>query len=85
MEGEEGMRGRGAVKNHKSECGDLVPERKGVVEVGVSKTVTEVGVKIATPFGRSKGRCLGESETRLSRGENRQRRGRLCEGKTVRR
>ncbi len=36
-------------------CGDLVPDRKGVVEVGVSKTLTEVGVKIATPLGRSKG------------------------------
>ncbi len=55
MEGEEGMEGRGAVKNHKSECGDLVPERKRVVEVGVSKTVTEAGVKIATPWGRIKG------------------------------
>ena len=55
MGGEEGMRGRGAVKNHRSEWGDLVPERKGVVEVGVSKTLTEVGVKIATPLGRSKG------------------------------
>jgi hypothetical protein len=83
--GEEGMRGRGAVKNHKSECGDLVPERKGVVEVGLSKTVTEVGVKMATPLGRRKGRCLGESEIRLSRGENRQRRGGLCERETVRR
>jgi hypothetical protein len=49
------MRGRGAVKNHKSECGDLVPERKRVVKVGVSKTVTAVGVKMATPLGRSKG------------------------------
>jgi len=55
VKGEEGMRGRGAVKNHKSECGDFVPERKGVVEVGVSKTVTAVGVKMATPLGRSKG------------------------------
>jgi hypothetical protein len=53
--GEEGMKGRGAVKNHKYECGDLVPERKGVVEVGVSKTVTEVEVKMATPWGRIKG------------------------------
>ncbi len=55
MGGEEGMRERGAVKNHRSECGDLVPDRKGAVEVGVSKTLTEVGVKIATPLGRSKG------------------------------
>ena len=32
----------------------MVPEKKGVVEVRVSKTVTEVGVKIATPWGRIK-------------------------------
>ncbi len=28
---------------------------KGVVKVGVSKTVTEVGVKMARPWGRIKG------------------------------
>jgi hypothetical protein len=28
---EAGRRGRGVVKNHKSECGDLVPERKGLL------------------------------------------------------
>jgi hypothetical protein len=55
VEGKEGMGGRGTVKNHKSECGDLVPERKGVVEVGVSKILTEVGVKMARPWGRIKG------------------------------
>ncbi len=55
VEGEEGMEGRGAVKNHKSEWGDLVPERKEMVDVGVSKTVTEVRVKMATPWGRIKG------------------------------
>jgi hypothetical protein len=54
VEGEEEMEGRGAVKNHKSEWGDLVSERKGVVEVGFSKTVTEVGVKMARPWGRIK-------------------------------
>jgi hypothetical protein len=47
------------VRNHKSEWGDLVPERKGVGEVGVSKTVTEVGVKMATPWGLGLGLGLG--------------------------
>ncbi len=47
--------GRGAEKNQRSEEGDLVPDKKGVGEVGVSKTVTEVGVKIATPWGRMRG------------------------------
>jgi hypothetical protein len=51
----EGEGGRGAEKNHRSEVGDLVPDRKGVGEVGVSKTVTEVGVKIARPWGRMRG------------------------------
>ncbi len=30
----------------------MVPERKGMREVGISKMVTEVGVKTATPWGR---------------------------------
>ncbi len=47
--GGKGESGRGAEKNQRSEEGDLVPERKGMGEVGVSKTVTEVGVKTATP------------------------------------
>ena len=33
----------------------MVPDKKGMVEVGVSKMVTEVGVKIATPWGRIRG------------------------------
>ena len=33
----------------------MVPERKGMGEVGVSKMVTEVGVKTATPCGRMRG------------------------------
>ena len=33
----------------------MVPERKGMGEVGVSKMVTEVGVKIATPWGLMRG------------------------------
>jgi hypothetical protein len=45
----------GAEKNHKSELGDLVPERKGMGEVVVSKIFTEVGVKMATPWGRMRG------------------------------
>ena len=45
----------GAEKNHKSELGDLVPERKGMGEVVVSKILTEVGVKMARPWGRIKG------------------------------
>ena len=45
----------GAEKNQRSEEGDLVPERKGMGEVGVSKMVTEVGVKTATPWGRMRG------------------------------
>ena len=51
----EGEVGRGAEKNQRSEEGDLVPERKGMGEVGVSKMVTEVGVKIAMPWGRMRG------------------------------
>jgi hypothetical protein len=38
-----------AVKNHKSEAGDLVPVRKGRVGEAESKMETEVGVKIAKP------------------------------------
>jgi hypothetical protein len=33
----------------------LVPDKKGWGESGVSKILTEVGVKIATPWGRIKG------------------------------
>ena len=44
-----GEGGRGAEKNQRSEEGDLVPERKGMGAVGVSKMVTEVGVKMARP------------------------------------
>ena len=47
--------GRGAEKYQRSEEGDLVPDKKGLGEVGVSKMVTEVGVKIATPWGRMRG------------------------------
>ncbi len=42
----------------RSEKGDLVPERKGMGEVGVSKMATEVGVKIATPCERIRGEML---------------------------
>ena len=45
----------GAEKNHKSELGDLVPERKGMGESVLSKIWTEVGVKMATPWGRMSG------------------------------
>ncbi len=51
----EGKGGRGTEKNQRSEDGDLVPDKKGMGEVGVSKMVTEVGVKIATPWGRMRG------------------------------
>ena len=47
--------GLGTEKNHKSELGDLVPDRKGMGESVVSKMLTEVGVKRATPWGRIKG------------------------------
>ncbi len=47
--------GRGAEKYQRSEEGDLMPERKGMGEVGVSKMVTEVGVKMARPWGRMRG------------------------------
>ena len=33
----------------------MVPERKGVGELGVSNILTEVGVKMARPWGRIKG------------------------------
>ena len=52
---DEGEGGGGAEKNQRSEEGDLVPDKKGLGEVGVSKMVTEVGVKIATPWGRMRG------------------------------
>jgi hypothetical protein len=42
-------------KNHKSELGDFVPDRNGIGESGVSKIFTEVGVNMATPWGRIKG------------------------------
>jgi hypothetical protein len=45
----EGVRGEeGTVKVHKSEDGDLEPERKSTSEEGESKIWTEVGVKAAT-------------------------------------
>ena len=44
MKGEEGT-----VKVHKSEDGDLEPDRKGAGEEGESKMCTEVGVKTARP------------------------------------
>ena len=50
-----GWGGWGTLKNHKSEEGELVPDRKGKMEVGESKTDTELGVKIARPLGRSSG------------------------------
>ena len=50
-----GEGGRGAEKNQRSEDEDLVPDKKGRGEGGVSKMVTEVGVKIATPWGRMRG------------------------------
>jgi hypothetical protein len=34
---------------------DLVPERKGMEESVLSKILTEVGVKMATPWGRMRG------------------------------
>ena len=51
----EGDGGGGAEKNQRSEEGDLVPDKKGLGEVGVSKMVTEVGVKMAMPWGRMRG------------------------------
>ena len=33
----------------------MVPDRKGTMEVGESKTETELGVKIARPLGRRRG------------------------------
>ena len=51
----EGEGGRGAEKNQRSEEGDLVPDKKGMGEVGVLKMVTEVGVKMARPWGRMRG------------------------------
>ena len=33
----------------------MVPERKGVRKVEVPKVLTEVGVKMATPWGRKGG------------------------------
>ena len=54
--------------NQRSEDEDLVPDKKGRGEVGVSKMVTEVGVKMAMPWGRMReGRCPRENETRQSR------------------
>ncbi len=40
------------MKNYKSELGDSVPDKKG----RVSKILTEVGVNMATPWGRIKGK-----------------------------
>jgi hypothetical protein len=45
----------GSVKVHKSEDGDLEPERKGAGEEGESKMAIEVGVKTARPLGRRRG------------------------------
>ena len=47
--------GKGTEKNHRSDEGLLVPVKKGIGEVGVSKTETEVGVNIARPVGRRRG------------------------------
>jgi hypothetical protein len=49
------MGGGGTEKNQRSDEGLLVPVKKGIGEVGVSKTETEVGVKIARPCGRRRG------------------------------
>ena len=57
----------GAEKNHKSELGDLVPERKGMGEVVVSKKFTEVGVKMATPWGRMRDE-RGDTDERVRQG-----------------
>ncbi len=55
VDGVKGEGGTGAEKTHRSEEGDLVPDRKGMGEVGVSKMVMEVGEKTATPWGRIRG------------------------------
>ena len=55
MGDDEGEGGRGSEKNQRSEDEDLVPDKKGRGEVGVSKMVTEVGVKMAMPWGRMRG------------------------------
>ncbi len=46
----------GTEKNLRSEEGFLEPVRKGRGEVEVSKMETEVGVKIACPLGRRRGK-----------------------------
>ena len=52
----EGEKGVGEmIKGLTYTVGDLVPERKGVGELGVSNILTEVGVKMARPWGRIKG------------------------------
>jgi hypothetical protein len=62
-----------------------VPERKGMGELVLSKIWTEIGVMMATPWGRMRGEIpRRESEIRQSRAGNRQRRERLCGEKTVR-
>ena len=50
-----GMGGEGTEKNQRSDEGLLAPVKKGIGEVGVSKTETEVGVNIARPVGRRRG------------------------------
>lgn len=56
MDETEGVKGSdGTEKSHRSEDGDLGPDRKGVREEGESKIVTEVGVKTARPLGRRRG------------------------------
>ncbi len=47
----------------------MVPERKGVVEVGVSKILTEVGVKMARPLGRIKGEMPRREWVKLESGK----------------
>ena len=49
------MGGGGTEKNQRSDEGLLAPVKKGIGEVGVSKTETEVGVNIARPVGRRRG------------------------------
>ena len=53
--GDRGIGGGGTEKNQRSEERALDPVRKGWGDVGESKRVTEVDVKMACPLGRRRG------------------------------
>ncbi len=55
MDGVKGEGGTGEEKNHRSEEGDLVPDRRGMGEVGGIENGDRGGVKTATPWGRIRG------------------------------